>query len=431
MGRIMRLVRKNYMVDTFLKLKGNTRACVWTEPLWGVPYNLYKPYVARFMIALGLSFTEIGMVATVTYIAEIISAVLSGVLCDKMGRRWCTVVFDTLSWSVPELIWCFSQNANWFIVAALFNGMWRITENSWGLLLVEDTPKDQVVPAFSMCNFMGVIAAFVAPISKFAVDAFGLVPTMRVLYAITCVSMTAKFLILFFCSRETRAGVKRMELTRGKSVFRMIWECKDVYIRIIKERRMLLTLGILAVYALINNVNDNYWATFVVEFMGIKESDLSWFTMIKGIVTLVGIFVLVPKVKGLNFKRPMLVSIGVFALSEVIVLILSAAGGYSWFVWPVLIFCVMLEAAAFSLLSPITGSLLFINAAADERARMCGMVQATIALMVCIFPTIIGRMADISLYIPFGVNLMLFAVIAVLTVLISRLPEPVSTEEIG
>ena len=165
--------------------------------------------------------------------------------------------------------------------------------------------------------------------------------------------------------------------------------------------------------------------------MGIKESDLSWFTMIKGIVTLVGIFVLVPKVKGLNFKRPMLVSIGVFALSEVIVLILSAAGGYSWFVWPVLIFCVMLEAAAFSLLSPITGSLLFINAAADERARMCGMVQATIALMVCIFPTIIGRMADISLYIPFGVNLMLFAVIAVLTVLISRLPEPVSTEEIG
>lgn len=431
MGRMMRLARKNYMVDTFLKLKGNTRACVWTEPLWGVPYNLYKPYVARFMIALGLSFTEIGMVATVAYVAEIISAVLSGVLCDKMGRRWCTVVFDTLSWSIPELVWCFSQNVNWFIVAAVFNGMMRITENSWGLLLVEDTPKDQIMPAFSMCNFMGVIAAFVAPLSKFAVDAFGLVPTMRVLYGIACISMTAKFLILFFCSTETRAGVKRMELTRGRSIFRMLWECKDVYLRIIREKRMLLTLAILAVYALINNVNDNYWATFVVEFMGVRESDLSWFTMVKGIVTLAGIFVLVPKVKGLNFKRPMLVSIGLFALSEFVVMLLSFVGAAAWFVWPVLIFCVVLEAAAFSLLSPITSSLLFINAAADERARVCGMIHATIALMVCIFPSIIGRLADVSLYIPLSVNLCLFAALATLTLLLSRLPEPVNPEEMG
>lgn len=431
MGRIMRLARKNYMVDTFLRLKGNTRACVWTEPLWGVPYNLYKPYVARFMIALGLSFTEIGMVATVAYVAEIISAVLSGVLCDKMGRRWCTVVFDTLSWSIPELVWCFSQNVNWFIVAAVFNGMMRITENSWGLLLVEDTPKDQIMPAFSMCNFMGVIAAFVAPLSKFAVDAFGLVPTMRVLYGIACISMTAKFLILFFCSTETRAGVKRMELTRGRSIFRMLWECKDVYLRIIREKRMLLTLAILAVYALINNVNDNYWATFVVEFMGVRESDLSWFTMVKGIVTLAGIFVLVPKVKGLNFKRPMLLSIGLFALSEFVVMLLSFVGAAAWFVWPVLIFCVVLEAAAFSLLSPITSSLLFINAAADERARVCGMIHATIALMVCIFPSIIGRLADVSLYIPLSVNLCLFAALATLTLLLSRLPEPVNPEEMG
>jgi len=127
----------------------------------------------------------------------------------------------------------------------------------------------------------------------------------------------------------------------------------------------------------------------------------------------------------------MLISFGLFAASEIIVLCLSAAGANSWLVWPVLILCVILEASAFSLLSPITGSLLFINAAADERARVCGMVQATIALMVCIFPTIIGRLADISLYIPFSVNLCLFAAVSVLTILLSRLPEPVSTEEMG
>ncbi len=38
-----------------------------------------------------------------------------------------------------------------------------------------------------------------------------------------------------------------------------------MFVGILLEKRMLLTLGILAVYSLVNNVNDNYWATFVVD----------------------------------------------------------------------------------------------------------------------------------------------------------------------
>ena len=67
MGTVMQLLRKNQLVDMFFKLRGNARACIWTEPLWGVPYNLYRPYVTRFMIALGLSLTEIGMITTISY----------------------------------------------------------------------------------------------------------------------------------------------------------------------------------------------------------------------------------------------------------------------------------------------------------------------------------------------------------------------------
>ena len=32
-----------------LSLRGNQLACLYTEPLWGIPYNLYVPFVSVYM----------------------------------------------------------------------------------------------------------------------------------------------------------------------------------------------------------------------------------------------------------------------------------------------------------------------------------------------------------------------------------------------
>ena len=62
---LKRLLMKNPMLCTLFLLKGNARACLWTEPLWGVPYNLCLPYASLYMAALGLSPSEIGLVASI------------------------------------------------------------------------------------------------------------------------------------------------------------------------------------------------------------------------------------------------------------------------------------------------------------------------------------------------------------------------------
>ena len=52
---------KNHVLITTLKnLTGNPRGCVYTEPLWGIPFNLYAPYASVYMVALGLSDAQIG-----------------------------------------------------------------------------------------------------------------------------------------------------------------------------------------------------------------------------------------------------------------------------------------------------------------------------------------------------------------------------------
>ena len=370
------------------------------------------------MTALGLSPAEIGYVASINMVSQVVFATLSGVLTDKLGRRKATLIFDTLSWSVPELIWMCSQNFTWFAVAAVFNGAWRVTENSWGLLLIEDMPQDQIVPAFSLTQMMGLLAAFFAPLSKFAVDAFGLVPTMRALYGITAVSMTTKFVTLYIFTTETRTGVRRMENVKHTSIFRLLWECKDVYLRIIREKRMVLTFGIIAAYTLVSNLNGNYWALFVCGELGLAESNVVLFSTLKSLVTLGCVFLIVPRVQRAPFQASMLSGLAMFAAAQLLLLV-TPAGAVAV---PMLVIGAVLEAVSLSILSPLTGSLLFINADPEERARVCGLVYATISLIVAIFPGLIGRLADISIRIPFVISLGLFAFTAVLTVIISRLP---------
>ena len=321
MKKLTERLRRNALLDVLFSLKGNPRACIWVEPLWGIPYNLYLPYVTLFMTAIGLSYAEIGYITSITMVSQMICAVLSGVLTDKLGRRKCTVIFDTLSWSVPELLWMLSQNFTWFAVAAVFNGMWRITENSWYLLLIEDAEKDQAIALNSLSQIMGLIAAFVAPLSKFAVDAFGVVPTMRVLYGFACVSMTAKFWILYYWGTETRNGLRRMEATKNQSIFKMLWECKDIYLRIIREKRMLLTLAILSLYMLVTTLNGNYWSLYICDVLGIREGDVSLFVTFKSLVTMCCSFLLVAKIRYQSIRWPMLASLAAFALSQGLLLI--------------------------------------------------------------------------------------------------------------
>lgn len=410
-------LRRNDLIDVFFSLTGNPRACVWTEPLWGIPYNLYLPYVTLFMRAIGLSYAEIGYIASITMVSQMVCAVLSGVLTDKLGRRKCTVIFDTLSWSVPELLWMLSQNFTWFAVAAVFNGMWRITENSWYLLLIEDAEKDQAIALNSLSQIMGLVAAFIAPLSKFAVDAFGVVPTMRALYGFACVSMTAKFLVLYRYGTETQNGLRRMEATKNQSMFKMLWECKDIYVRIIREKRMLLTLAILAVYMLATTLNNNYWALYLCDALGVREGDVSLFVTFKSLVTLACSFLLVAKIRYQSIRTPMLLSLAAFAVSQGLLLVPLGAARV-----PALALSVALEALAVAVLGPVTGSLVFIHAEEDERARIVGMVYATVALVVSLFPALVGLLAQKSLRFPFCVNLGLFAVLAALAIAISRQP---------
>lgn len=409
-------MQKESMIKTMSSLKGNARACIWTEPLWGIPYNLCAAYATPYMRAFGLSTLDIGLIGSLYLMISVVASVLSGVLTDKLGRKRCTFIFDLICWSIPELLWAFAQNRGWFFAAVTFNGLMRITGNSWGLLLVEDAEDEMVLKFNSLAQLMGLITVFIAPLSGLAVNSFGIIPTMRVIYLMGFVLMTTKFFVLNFMVRETSVGVQRMKETANESLMQLLLSCKQVYVHLLREKRILLTMALIAVFQVVSRLNEYFWGPYVIESIGVADGNLVLFTSLKSLVTLGCIMLIMPRIKLSEFKRPTLLAWGMFMVAQAL-LVLAPGGGLGTIM---LIASAICEGVTLSILSPVIDTMLVINADPTRRARIYGLVYGTILIPVSFFPTLAGWLAGYVAQAPFLINLCMLALGMALTVLLSR-----------
>ncbi|HXQ33255.1 MAG TPA: MFS transporter, partial [Anaerolineales bacterium] len=139
------MFRNHPLFQTLRELKGNPRITVLTEVMFGIPYNLFAPFFSVYMLAFGVTDQQIGSIASLGLVVQIFSALLSGAIVDKFGRRLTLLICDILCWSVPCLIWAVVQDVRYFIAAALMNSLWRISHTAWTCLMVEDAEERHLV----------------------------------------------------------------------------------------------------------------------------------------------------------------------------------------------------------------------------------------------------------------------------------------------
>ena len=122
----------NPLIVSLLNLRGNGRACVYTEPMWGLSMMLVLPYASVFMLTLGVHDEQIGLIASVSMVSQVVFGLLSGVLTDKLGRRLTTAVFDIVAWAIPCLL---PNSPRWavptFSTAATVGGTSETSQRSW------------------------------------------------------------------------------------------------------------------------------------------------------------------------------------------------------------------------------------------------------------------------------------------------------------
>jgi len=403
---------KNHSLFTTLKsLKGNPRGCVYPEPLWGIPFNLYAPYVSIYMVALGLSDKQIGLIVSISWGFQIFLALISGVVTDKLGRRLTTLIFDIISWSVPALISAVAQNFWYFLAAGIINSIWRITHNSWSCLLVEDAEQDQLVDIYTWIYIANLMVGFIAPLAGLLIGAFSLVPTMRGLYIFAAFMFTLKAVVTYQMTEETQQGKIRMHETRHQSIFDILGEYKGVVRDLLQTPQTLYTAGIILIITISNLISGSFWGIIVTEKLHIPAQNLAIFPFVKSAIILFFFFMIMPRIKQMHFKLPMTVGFLGFVASQIL-LISAPDQGYLF-----LLSSAFLEACSFAAVSPLVDQMIVLTIDPKERARIQSILYVGIILLTSPFGWIAGTLSGLNKDLPFILNIALFIIGALLAYL--------------
>ena len=400
--------------NTLMGLKGNARAFVILEPLWVVPYNLFVTYTSVYMVALGCTDKQIGLIASISLVLQMFFSLVGGYVTDKLGRKRTSLIFDLVSWSIPTLIWAVAQNFYYFLAAAIINSLVRIVHTSWTCLLVEDTPPEDRVHVFTWIQFAGTLAGFISPIAGLLVKRYELVLAVRGLYFFAFISMTTMFLLRDRLVNETQQGIQRMKETKNESFFNNIKGYKSAAKQLIFTP-FTVVVFLLSAFTNINNIiRANFFAIVLTQKLEFSQQSLSFFPVVQSAIMLFIYLFVMPTLGKLKFKKPLMSAFAAMVLSNVILVI---SPKQSFFM---IILSTALAAYGIAVSFPFIESLLANSIDDNERAKIMSILYVILYGITAPFGYIGGVLSSISEELPFVLMTLVFIISLFLVEVLSK-----------
>lgn len=397
----------------FKRLRQNKNAfsMLMYEPMWGIPYNLFSPYLSLYMVALGCSASQIGIINTVGIVLQMVFSLLAAPITDRMGRKRATLVFDMASWSIAVAIWIFASSFWGFIIAAVIQSINRVVHISWNCLMIEDTEKDLLVPMFSWLTIAGLLSALFSPVAVELVKSYTLVPAMRWMMGFAFVSMTAMFMLRNAATHETSVGKVRMEQSKSEPFLQQLKAMFLVTRDIRRNRKTLFFFILTALYNAAITAKAPFFALLLTEALGFDDYLTGYFTAASSFVMLAVYLFVQPVLARFRPKVPL--SIGLMLCAAGSVVLLPTFQSYRANLAAVIV-SVVLSALGTAVAQPFIDGISHGSIDNDRRANMTSILVATTLLTSAPFVLFGGFLFDWYPRISFLVATALFILSAVL-----------------
>ena len=411
----MKKLGKHPLIQLLARSKGNPRTLVLIEPLWGIPYNLIAPFATLYMYTQGITDVQIGLILSISMFIQVFFSFFGGILTDKLGRKFTTMLGDFFGWAVACLIWSLSNNFWLFLAAAILNSFEQINQTAWYCLLIEDAEPEDFVGLYTWVNIGGLIAVFFAPLSGLFINSYSVVPVLRVLYLVFSVTMVLKTLITFRFCRETGQGKIRRAETRKVSILHMLAEYRHLIPRVLKDKGVMKAVAVSVILYITNMVSTNFFSLYVTQRLGISDQYLALFPILNAAVMLLFMVVIQPRMNSVKFRLPLWCGLTLYALA-VSVLIFALVGHLAF-----VILYVFVWAAGGALVTPRKDALIQLNINPQERARINALIMASTIALSSPFGYFAGWLSSRDRRLPF-----VFVVVLFLTamVIVGQIREP-------
>lgn len=406
---------KHPLIELLKNNKGNPRTLILMEPLWGIPYNLIAPFATLYMYTQGITDVQIGLILSVAMFIQVFFSFFGGIITDKLGRKFTTMMGDFFGWCVACLVWAVSGNFWFFLIAVLFNSFEQINQTAWYCLLIEDADPKDLLGIYTWANIGGLVAIFFAPISGLLINSFTVVPVVRVLYVVFAVNMLIKVFITYRHCNETRQGKIRMAETRNASVLQMLYEYKDLIPKVLMNKEIMKVVTVSVILHITNLVSSNFFSLYVTQRLGIADRYLAFFPILNAAVMLIFMIGVQHRLEAIKFRIPMWIGLVLYAACSIL-LILTPIGSL-----PFIIIYVFVGAVAGALVMPRKDALLQLNINPKERARINSLIMSVTIAFASPFGYFTGWLSSLDRRLPFVFT---FTILVAAIIIIGRIRDP-------
>ena len=372
------------------------------------------------MYSQGVTDVQIGLILSIAMFVQVFFSFFGGIITDKMGRKFTTMMGDFFGWSVACLIWSISGNFWFFLIAVLFNSFEQINQTAWYCLLIEDAEPKDLLGIYTWVNIGGLIAIFFAPISGLLINSFTVVPVIRVLYMVFAVNMLIKVVVTFRYCKETRQGKIRMAETKDTSVLQMLYEYKDLIPKVLKNKEIMKVLIVSVTLYITNLVSTNFFSLYVTQRLGIASRYLAFFPILNAAVMLIFMVGIQHRLEFVKFRIPMWIGLVLYAVATIL-LILTPMGNMLF-----IIIYVFVVAVAGSLVMPRKDALIQLSINPEERARINALIMSFTIAFSSPFGYFAGWLSSVDRRLPF---MFTFALFIVAIIIVGRIRDPKFAKE--
>jgi len=411
---------KHPLIELLKHNRGNPRTLILMEPLWGIPYNLIAPFATLYMYTQGITDVQIGLILSIAMFVQVFFSFFGGILTDKLGRKFTTMMGDFFGWCIACLIWAVSSNFWLFLIAVLFNSFEQINQTAWFCLLIEDAKSKDLLGIYTWVNIGGLVSIFFAPISGLLIYSFTMVPVVRVLYIVFAVNMLIKVIITFRYCDETKQGKIRMAETKGIPVLHMLYEYKELIPKVLINKEIMKVIFVSVILHITNLVGTSFFSLYVTQRLGIADRYLAFFPILNATVMLIFMIGIQHRLESVKFRIPMWIGLVLYAACSIL-LILTPIGSILF-----IIIYVFVAAVANALVMPRKDALLQLNIDPKERARINALIMSFTIAFASPFGYLAGLLSSIDRRLPFVFT---FTIFIAAIIIVGRIRDPEFVKE--
>ena len=271
-------------------MQGNVLVLTITRALGQLSRSMAFPYASLYILALGGSPEQIGLITALSPLAGLLMFPMGGHIADHVGRvklvAWSGYVSSAIT-----LLYVLAPSWQVLAVATLLRGLMVIQFPATSAIQADSlAPKNRGKGVAVMNTIAGTLALVAPYIAGSILEAHGDETGMRILYGMMTFIYLINAAINHRFLREASEGLKEgLDLASLPKTIREAYACIPDLLRTlptpVKAVALICTLGFVA-----NAIASPYWVVYATDTIGITAKDWGLILLIEmGLRTLVSI----------------------------------------------------------------------------------------------------------------------------------------------